>query len=50
MRDRICDVCGCKIDKGIKLKGFRKKTQYMCEKCENTLKLTILQVRKKREA
>ena len=54
-KDRICDVCGCKFITGIKIKALKKgispwnKRIFVCEKCENVMKLMILHYRKKRE-
>ncbi len=55
MKDRVCDVCGVKFVRGLQLKALHdginpwKKRIYICEKCENVIKLMILQTRKKRE-
>lgn len=54
MKDRVCDICGMKFDKGFVVKTLHsginpwKKKAYVCLKCENTLKLLVLQHRKKR--
>ena len=54
-RESICDVCGCRFERGLKLKALHnginpwKKRIFVCDKCENVLKLMILQYRKKRE-
>ncbi len=53
-KDRICDVCGTKFVRGLQLKALHdgiepwKKRIYICEKCENVMKLMILQQRKRR--
>jgi len=47
--DRICDTCGQPFAKGIKIIGFRKKNELMCEKCENVMKLMILKHRRSKE-
>lgn len=53
-KDRVCDVCGVKFVRGLQLKALHdgvepwKKRIYICEKCENVMKLMILQQRKRR--
>lgn len=49
-RMKICDICGKPFDKGIKIKGFRKRDELMCDKCENVVKLMILKFRRDKEA
>lgn len=46
---KICDICGKPFRKGIRIKGFRKKSELMCEKCENVMKLMILRIRSGKE-
>ena len=52
--DKVCDVCGVKFVRGLQLKALHdgiepwKKRIYICEKCENVMKLMILQQRKRR--
>ena len=53
-KDKVCDVCGVKFVRGLQLKALHdgiepwKKRIYICEKCENVMKLMILQQRKRR--
>jgi hypothetical protein len=47
-REKVCDVCGYPSRKGIKMAGFGKKRQFVCEKCENAMKLMILQIRRRK--
>ena len=53
MKDRACDVCGVKFVRGLQLKALHdginpwKKRIYICEKCENVIKLMILKIRRK---
>lgn len=55
MKERICDICGCKFKRGLSLKALHdgiapwQKKIFICEKCENVIKLMVLQVRKKKE-
>lgn len=53
-KNRVCDVCGVKFIRGLELKALHdgiapwKKRIYICDKCENVMKLMILQQRKRR--
>lgn len=55
MKERICDVCGVKFVRGLKIRALHKgispwtKRIFICEKCENVLKLLILKHRKTSE-
>ena len=55
MGAKICDVCGCEFKRGLKIRALHrgidpwKKRIFVCEKCENVVKLMILQYRKRRE-
>lgn len=46
---KVCDICGQTFYKGVKIPGIAKKTQIVCEKCENVMKLMILKYRRKNE-
>lgn len=48
-KPKICDICGQPFYKGARIKGFRKRNELMCEKCENVMKLLILRVRRGKE-
>ena len=54
-KNRVCDVCGVKFIRGLELKALHdgiapwKKRIYICDKCENVMKLMILQYRKRKE-
>jgi len=45
-REKICDICGKPFWKGRKLSGIRQKKLYMCDICEQTMKLLIVGKRK----
>lgn len=47
--EKICDVCGRPFEKGIKIFGFKKRNELMCDKCENVFKLMILKYRRAKE-
>ena len=50
--EKVCDICGLKFERGIQMKAIRKglapwqKRTYVCEKCENVLKLIVLKYRR----
>ncbi len=52
---KVCDICGVKFERGLQIKALHKginpwqKRIFICDKCENVIKLMVLQVRKKRE-
>lgn len=52
-RKRVCDVCGVMFVRGLEMKALHdgiqpwKKKIFVCEKCENVMKLMILQYRRK---
>ena len=56
LREKICDVCGVKFIRGLEIKALHKgispwtKKIFICDKCENVMKLLILQHRKIDEA
>lgn len=50
---KVCDVCGAQFVRGLSLKALHdginpwKKKIFICDKCENVIKLMILQHRRK---
>lgn len=52
---KVCDICGCKFVRGLSIKALHdgidpwNKKIFICEKCENVIKLMVLQYRKKKE-
>ena len=51
---KICDICGCPFDRGLKLRALHngidpwKKRIFICDKCENVIKLMVLQHRRRK--
>lgn len=53
MKQRVCDICGMKFERGFQVKALHdginpwKKKLFICEKCENVIKLMVLKIRRK---
>lgn len=53
-KEKICDICGAPFKRGISVRTILdgvapwKTKAYICEKCENVIKLMVLQYRKKK--
>ena len=41
-RRKVCDICGEEFSRGIKIKGIRKRSTRVCEKCELVIRAAIL--------
>lgn len=52
-RKKICDICGMPFERGFQVKALHdginpwKKKLFICEKCENVIKLMVLKIRRK---
>lgn len=52
-RRKICDICGTPFARGIQIRALHdgiapwQKKIFVCEKCENAIKLMVLKVRRK---
>ena len=52
-RKRICDICGMPFQRGLQMKALHdgiapwQKKIFVCEKCENVIKLIVLKIRRK---
>lgn len=48
MREKVCDICGMKFVRGLKIRALRNgiapwnKKIFICDKCENVIKLMVL--------
>ena len=55
MGTKVCDICGCLFERGVSVKALHKginpwkRRIFVCEKCENVVKMMVLQYRKKKE-
>ena len=53
-KKKVCDICGAEFVRGVQVKALHdgiapwKKKLYVCEKCENVMKLLVLQHRRKK--
>lgn len=53
LKSRVCDICGNTFEHGVVVKTLHsginpwKKKSYICYKCENVMKLLVLQHRRK---
>jgi len=53
MKKRVCDICGMKFERGLQMKALHdgiapwQKKIFVCDKCENVIKLMVLKIRRK---